>query len=107
MTNPMFTRGPYRCCNGPGDDSPGCHIKAGKKWIATTHWGDSDTPSREEAVANGNLFAAVPELYEALERLVTLTESRFSFYGDDYPTDDHLAICKTAHAALAKARGES
>lgn len=56
---------------------------------------DKDIPD-QEALANAHLIAAAPELYEALAELLDAIGGRES-------TD---IFCKSAVAALAKARGE-
>jgi len=55
--------------------------------------------SREEMLANAHLATAAPELYEALTAVVD--------FGNDANTKRGSWALAKAHAALAKARGES
>lgn len=59
-------------------------------------------PHRE---GNAYLYAAAPELYDALEALTSLAETKV--YPQPDKPDSDWAKVKAAQAALAKARGES
>jgi len=54
----------------------------------------------KESIANANLIAAAPDLFEALEELAAMVERQEDFNDDG----DGLAIDR-CHAAIAKAKG--
>lgn len=60
-------------------------------------WFDNGEHRGPVAMANAQLIAAAPELLEALEMLVVFTT----------PTKRNAAALSKAHAAIAKALGES
>ena len=64
--------------------------------IIPVGWVEFD-PEVEVQVANQRMMAAAPELLEALEMLVVFTT----------PTKRNAAALSKAHAAIAKALGES
>ena len=67
--------------------------------ICTINVGDEDPPLAE-AIANAHLIAAAPELYEALEKIVTAAINY----------DDANSLCflgEKLMPILAKARGEA
>lgn len=57
----------------------------------------------EQAIAHAHLIAALPDLYEALERLVELTPGRANASTAE---DLHLTVKAIAETVLARARGE-
>lgn len=57
---------------------------------------------RDDAKIYGDLFAAAPDLYEALEKLRSYNED-IAAGRINYRPEDHMAV---ADAALAKARGK-
>lgn len=61
---------------------------------------DGNSVCLEAGDADGHLIAAAPELYEALEGLLEMTD-------DDQWGAEAEAAQRVARAALAKARGES
>lgn len=54
--------------------------------------------SQVEQVANARLIAAAPELYEALDNIITATHNGFNIH-------QNSVLIAEARAALAKARG--
>jgi hypothetical protein len=62
--------------------------------------GGNDCPPEEEAIANANLIASAPELYEALALLVADVKDYEAWQRPCHAVD-------VALAALAKARGET
>jgi hypothetical protein len=56
----------------------------------------------EEQVANANLIAAAPELYEAVRLAFDVVHAGHRALEADCPD----IVCRQFHAALAKARGE-
>lgn len=100
-TTTKFTPGPFQIIEDDvwdtrSDGEPGIPL-ARANYGCDRLWGRKI--SREEASANMTLFAAAPELVEALEIAVTL----WAFQSTDAPQKEWLRI---ADAALAKARGE-
>ena len=102
MADTKFTHGPYRvgadmesiCLNrGTGDDYTS---NGWAKKLATVHWKPS-WMTAEESLANANLFAAAPELYESVQDLLGLIPADF----------EQSPMVSFAKAALAKARGEA
>jgi hypothetical protein len=60
-----------------------------------------------EQVANANLIAAAPELYEALDAIVAAIEPTLNAAVEaGYPNEESVARMNAAKAALTKARGE-
>ena len=122
-SKPKWTPGPWKrswASRAMGDYDPGepCwDVIAGKKnaaelivdacnvdrFVAWNHkTGDEDQEKRDaEITANMTLIAAAPDLYAALEAIVS------DFHSSGYPTGQWKGpeVMK-AHAALAKARGE-
>lgn len=77
----------------------------GKHDVSLISWMDEEyggpyTETPEEAEANAKLYSAAPELYEALEGLISVmdTTEMSKLFRADYAK---------AKSALAKARGES
>lgn len=107
---PEFTPGPWkrtvRFIYAPGKH--GANICALSQPRATTEvkyteldvFSDKDV---EEAIANGNLIAAAPELYEALEELIKHIKP---FKSTGFPDKKAIAARDKASAALTKAKGE-
>lgn len=91
-----FTNGPWRALlNGAEDTavaSPG-GIIADLRCI-------DDYPSSSQVTANAHLIAAGPDLYSALEKMIT----HFTMLPDDLTEPD--SVIGRAKAALSKARGE-
>lgn len=110
MTERAWTRGPWK--------------------VAFTHWGEASVivpdPSsgslrngepvkylcRGASFADAKLFAAAPDLFEALEALLTVVESEFQVERDERPDGSHIGASVRgywlqARAALARARGET
>lgn len=68
--------------------------------------------NRERWDADCRLIAASPDLFEALEALLTVVESEFQVERDERPDGSHIAASVRgywlqARAALARARGET
>ena len=84
----------------PGSIGSGTYGSCLGAHIADIKHQGSDAPvvTREQAMANANLIAAAPELYEALVALEALT---------DNGNESLHPIRKRARAALAKARGRN
>lgn len=109
MDKPKFTPGPWKIAT----DLPALAIYApcGERVVQTTNQNNgkgSGAAHRYEGVstfANAHLIAAAPELYEALEATLALTETLTS---EKYTVSlaDLAAIQVSAEDALAKARGE-
>lgn len=94
-----FSAGPYTVCFTLAGGSPiGFHIAASPhgsaKPLAECNWWDWSLQETVVIRANGHLFAAAPDLYSALEKIV--------LDWDGEPED-----MSDARAALAKARGET
>lgn len=89
MRNTKFTPGPYmveRIKKGE------YYVKGEGSRLCLIDWSEHhDT----EARANADLFAAAPELYDALEKIINAPSASDIFF-----------LIPTAKAALAKARGE-
>ena len=89
IVNPLHTRSPYGVCTAKSSAD-----------LAKVYVTDPDTRKRTpEYEGNLRLIAAAPELLEALERVVQITEIE----------DAHLANFgefEAARAAIAKAKGE-
>ena len=91
MTEPKFTPGPWEMAY---QDQHGQLIVRGKHIEVATCWHHSVGAIEKEMHANAHLIAAAPELYEALEYVMTAHGEQLS---DAF---------EKAQAALAKARGE-
>ena len=94
----QFTRGPW--CMQYGKDVFGNRewiVRAGPDGIGITTLTYLPRPGVEQEF-NAHLIAAAPELYKALNELLTMVELEH----DDYNATE----CVNARAALAKARGE-
>jgi len=104
MSEAKFTKGPWnqestgdgkRICIGLGMfDGPNGYD------VAEVYSDDVTEETCVEAQANAHLIAAAPELYEALDGLIGVTDRPSA---PDYVRD----AIRAAHAALAKARGEA
>lgn len=100
MGDTSFTPGPYALhpvnawivCPQLDDDGEPCPV-------AALAW-PTKYRSEEETRANGHLFAATPDLYEALNELR-------HFLGNTTAPPLLHKLCADADAALAKARGEA
>ena len=66
-------------------------------------------PSREEAKANADLFAAAPDLLEACARLLSeiTTDDARRYHCQRYGESHWMQSVDAARAAIAKAKGES
>ena len=105
MTEPKFTKGPWL-------------IKMNKTFYGEEFIGIYDTQDRLTAsaymhIANANLIAAAPDMYEALEEvsfLVCATCSKYERYcesGNRLLAEMPCNICESkVFKALRKARGE-
>ena len=107
MAETKFTRGPWAEHGRGGCECGQIFGPDGNSVIAIVQGpmhlgldGPDCVPSRQGQQANARLIAAAPELYETLEELVHEVET----YGG---VDTHWLLLNNAHAALAKARGES
>lgn len=108
MSDTRFTPGPYRvgadmesiCLNRGTDDDYTSNGWAKK--LATVHWKQS-WMSAEESFANAHLISAAPELYEALEGLLSDIEE-YQKINNLGGKNNHWQVI--SRAALAKARGE-
>ena len=107
MTDTKFTIGPLKAVPAYGHNPEPIYV--GVQQVDGTYRGSTayvcaaehiDGVTREELFANANLYAAAPELYEALNDL----SGRCMGTGDNGDLD---GIIDAACAALAKARGES
>lgn len=91
-----FAPGPYRFERDM--------IKAGDKILAFVADGDNTVwftdLEDQEAIATGKLFAAAPDLYEALEALLPCLEAT------EHPSTWLAVEMGKARKALARARGE-
>lgn len=104
MSEAKFTKGPWK--TGPKFGVPDTVIDKKRTIIADV----IRRNTTEELVANTNLIAAAPDLYEALERSIGMLED----YALDYKSMSgssevhpiHKEIIDQAKQALAKARGE-
>lgn len=122
MTEPKFTPGPWhpphfgdptvRCdCRSIVDEgyAGGIALICVDNGIISIADGGNDAPPREEAIANGHLIAAAPDLYAALAALLLWLEGGES----DPATTGEGEMAKmaelqlTGEAVLAKARGET
>lgn len=112
MTKPSFTPGPWRrkksanYGNAIEGKTTRRHFDGDEGWriVATYQEAcDSQIAADQDAnwEANGNLIAAAPELYDALEDLVSDIETDGGVDTSVWP------ILDAAKAALAKARGET
>lgn len=105
-----FTPGPWTLddCRPPRGQGAFININAGDLWVGYAmgnHHDEPGFPSDTECEANARLMAAAPELYEALNWLMTYW---FSLDPDELPDMPHVdAMVERARAALKKARGES
>lgn len=105
MSETMHTPGPWLFFRRVGRLMP-FHVTAdGRETIVTIR---RDAPNAE---ANARLIAAAPELYEALQALVTMQLSRdLCPFGKSYAQEcecNYHGGAKQARAALAKANGAS
>lgn len=105
MTKPAFTPGPWEASLEAArfiiQHIP--QYGMGKRAIAYTGGAEPANPF------NAHLIAAAPEMFEALERLFTVTVSMKFERGDGPPILNDAAYDKALAAtrtALAKARGE-
>ena len=94
MTEPKFTPGPWSINEWPQAASDIAIGAVGTPLIAKVSLRDV---SINEQKFNAHLIAAAPELYEALEFLLTCKHGEFC---DHYREAEHKA-----RAALARARG--
>jgi hypothetical protein len=90
-----FTPGPWEVFNeGLGSYK----VSKCDAWL-----GSSTLRTNEENLANANLIAAAPELYEALTELYQIQAVSIDEPWDD---DRYFVAMEKAEAALKKARGE-
>lgn len=88
-------------CMGTAIDSP-YEYTCGHVWqTPDVYWSEAD----KEDIANAQLIAAAPDLYEALEDMLSGWKYIRESHGDLYGVGWDRAQNK-ARAALAKARGE-
>lgn len=90
------TPGPWLIDNGRAIGPKSTEDDQSYGMIIPVGWVEFD-PEVEVQVANQRMMAAAPELLEALEMLVVFTT----------PTKRNAAALSKAHAAIAKALGES
>lgn len=107
MSAPRFTAGPWRfatytmahdVCSVYGVETQPTEDGLGQGWVYIVHeqdLGDTSNERREQQTANAHLIAASPDLYAALEAMVS-----------EYPKPS-LQTAVAARAALARARGET
>lgn len=97
-----FTPGPWKVEPVNYDGDGGTLVRFNGVCIANV-WGVLEYRQvDEESSANAHLIAAAPELYEAMEDLLTVLADR-KYKGFEARLESHSRI---ARAALAKARGE-
>lgn len=94
MSAPGFTKGPWSIADSSYDRSPG---DEGPRWDVHIPHAQTIANVREEADAH--LIASAPDLYEALDEIISYSGGADSALDDEY-------VMERAHAALAKARGE-
>lgn len=90
------TPGPWFIDNGRAIGPKSTEDDQSYGMIIPVGWVEFD-PEVEVQIANQRMMAAAPELLEALEMLVVFTT----------PTKRNAAALSKAHAAIAKALGES
>ena len=106
MSAPQFTPGPWELYDAllrPGFSANRILEIQDVTGAAVVAWSGFDgvSQSKRERKANAHLIAAAPELYEALEELVSFLRAHVEHFKSYNPlTEDALA-------ALAKARGET
>ncbi len=95
-----WTKGPWTVEVDTGDRFYSeHHIESSEGMVAIVDggnygaWRDSEDEGKQEFEANAHLISSAPDLYEALEGILAITDR------------DHVAWDK-AHAAMEKARGE-
>ena len=107
MNEPKHTPGPWDVYDRRrlhSDNEGSTTIIAGDIWIACVHGSHVGPQSKEEVDANVSLFAAAPELLEALKKLYALVEGECpSLLDEDSGGDSRLDI--EIRAAIAKAEG--
>jgi len=98
-----FTKGPWEVSywrDGLGPDKPA--VTASGATIAITH--PAPICPIEESTANAHLIAAAPDMYEALDTILSWIDNWSPNFEDD---DEWVDDRKRFDAILAKARGES
>lgn len=107
MSKPKFTPGPWWIDD---DNRPGMswnrNIVHGTGENRICFMAHSDNKAPERDAANAHLIAAAPELYEALERLLSLLGNYVGWRNTAAAEAEEEAAENAAHAALAKARGK-
>ena len=103
----QFTPGPWSLCNWMvGNNTPTGEVTIcgpeGDEHICTMD-------GNEDNQANGNLIAAAPEMYAALQAALCVCEAEVELRGendsDDYLGGSAFAIAEMIRAALTKAEG--
>lgn len=101
-----FTKGPWMVCDKIHGHGKGIvHIRCGYNEIGTM-FDSGILGDYEEFIANTNLIAAAPELYEALKYMVDMHEEYDLSNGEVKLSEDQDECIKLAYKALKKARGE-
>lgn len=109
MSDTKFTTGPWavhpvRAVIVPSEhikrpigahDDPNIDLRRYAQEICAMHWPDRNR-SEQECLANANLMAAAPEMYEALQNFIHNSSAQTNL-----PSE-----CEHAERILAKARGE-
>lgn len=111
MTETKFTPGPWHVPTGPFVGGLSVETRADDYFIKCPGSGGAmsltqtvcklDWSGTEEWEANAHLIAAAPEMYEALDDIVS------SWSDTDNIDEDEYLRRISARAALAKARGEA
>lgn len=97
-----FTKGSWRVDDSVHGKGAGIvHIKSDEYSEICTIW-SSASENEDEFLANANLIAAAPDMYESLEWLETYAMIQV----DRHPDAEDNKGWRSIIAALAKARGE-
>lgn len=108
-----WTPGPWECPEGPylltgKDEGPNF---SGGDWEILPPLGESGPVAIVHGKSNARLIAAVTDLYDALDGLLAGWWNEYAnFFGDSLENSEdfnRVSCIIAAHAALAKARGES
>lgn len=101
MSEPQFTKGPYRVINKIEDDEDRFHVvpSGSTHYIIATIGNCQPGDCVETELYTAHLFAAAPDLYEALQKLKDISE-------DCEPIVPWDPIWDEVKAALLRATGK-